>query len=204
MVAAVVRGPSPGCNRVWELKKGRLIRDLREVAGRSPVLKVLSIVDLSDEIRAIVVFWIPTLVYPRNGEIVTAGPVVVGIRYHSSFLSAPPLPWGLVTVLEPKGFFHPNAGPGGGLCLGHPPAGIGMAPILHLTYAALTFASANCVEWEGLNPEAAQFVRSKAAAFPLVPTGLFETPPADLVAGLGAADFDPSALMLAEQGGVSP
>jgi hypothetical protein len=193
----IVRPDGPEC-KAWERKKGSITRQLLSVADRSPILSVVDVTDRGDEIRIMAVFQIPTLVVPRDGKVRTAGPVVVGIRYLEAFMTEPPLPWGIVTVLQPFDFYHPNSSPGGrGLCLGHPAAGIDMESILHLTYAALTLSSANCIEWEGMNPEAAQFVRSHAAEFPIVPTGLFERPPAHLLIGAGKP---PSALRPAAGG----
>jgi hypothetical protein len=171
--------------RAWRSKKQSILRDLEIESSRSPIFKVLDAVDLGPEIRALSVFLIPTLVAPRRGEVRTQGPVVVNLRYHQRWQDVPPLPWEPVTVLFPEDFFHPNAHLGGGLCLGSPPAGIPMEAIIHLTFAALTFQSANPIEWQGLNPAAAGFVRRQADAFPLVPSGLYEAPPDHLLRPLG-------------------
>jgi hypothetical protein len=183
----------PAGSRAWESKKKSLSEQLFSVAERSPVLSIEDLTDRGDEIRAIAVFRVPTLVFPREGKVRTAGPVVVGIRYLEAYMTEPPLPWGIVTVLQPFDFYHPNAAPGGrGLCLGHPVAGVDLESVLHITYAAITLCSANCVEWEGMNPEAAQFVRSHAAEFPIVPTGLFERPPENLLIGSGKPASGPA------------
>jgi len=172
----------PAGGRIWELRKKALTQEIRDMASRSPVLRLESLEDLGDEIRAAVGFNIKTLVRPLEGEVRTGGPVLVGIRYHRSYLRTPPPSAGIVTVLAPHDVYHPNLGVGRGLCLGSPPVGITMENILCQCFAALTLSSYNSIEWQGLDPSAARFVRANAHRFPLLDTGLFEDPPAHLQA----------------------
>ncbi len=179
-------------SKAWPLKVASLTRELVHVEERSPLLRVIrrptleggdDAIPNSGEFRTIIGFEIPTLVrlaVPGEGgdpRVLLAGPVLIGLRYAESFLDAPPIPWEIVTILGPPQVHHPNVHGGGGLCLGSPPAGIGMESILHLTFAALVLASHNTVEWEGLNSDAASYVRDHADRFPIVETGLFEAPP---------------------------
>ena len=166
----------PRRSKVWSTKKRALQEEVLALVARSPLLFVEAIEDLEEELRILLVFLIKTLVTPREGKVQTAGPVLVGLRYHKRFITSPPVPWEIVTVLMPGNFFHPNSSPGHGLCLGKPPAGVGLASVIHLTFAALTLSSFNTLEWQGMNPEAAAFVRNHADEFPLMKTGLFEEP----------------------------
>lgn len=174
----------PG-GRAWRLKKETIRSDLRDAAERSPVLEVLDIFDFPDEIRAIVAFSVPTLVAPKKDEVRVEGPVIVAVRYHASFIRVPPVPWEITTILHPLDVFHANIHLSGGLCIGKPPAGISMESILHLTFAAITLQSYNPVEWEGLNPIAADFIRRHVDSWPIVDSGLFEDPGESLRPPLG-------------------
>lgn len=184
-------GGSGRPSRIWKEKKQSIERELRLAAGRSPVMRLLGLEDLGPEVRAYLAFLVPTLLTPGpHCEIRTGGPVVVGMRYTEPFLTVPPIPWEVVGVISPRNAFHPNLHAGNGLCLGALPAGFAIEPCLHLLFAALVLQSHNCVEWEGLNPVAAAFVRENAAAFPLVPTGLYEEPPPDALSGMTPAGDD--------------
>ena len=164
-----------GNSRIWRHKKQAMRDELYAVATRSPVLKVLGVAERPDELRIRLAFLVPTLVRPRDGRLVTAGPVLCHVRYNESFLRTPPVPWELVRIFAPMDFYHANQR-AGGLCIGRPHAGINIEAILHLTYAAITLQSCNTVEWEGLDPEAAGFIRRRAAELPVVSTGLYEHP----------------------------
>jgi hypothetical protein len=165
-------------NRVWELRKGMFRRELTEFADKSPVMRVVSAADFGPEFRALVRFDTETLVSPPGGPVGRAGPVMVGIRYHERHLSEAPIPWELVSLLHPAFVFHPNVNAGGALCLGHPPPGVPLGLILHMTWAALVFnlRVVDTVDWHGLNPRAAAFVRANREMFPLCDRGLFEAP----------------------------
>jgi hypothetical protein len=172
-------------SRPWAARKETIVADLRRLEEQSPILRVLGVFDFGPEIRALVAYLIPTLVTPGpRGEFRTAGPAVVGLRYHESFLARPPLPWSVCCVLAPHDVYHPNIGPGNGMCCGLLPTAVTMAALLELCFSALVLASANTIEWQGLNAGAAAFVRAHAARFPIVKTGLKETPPAELLAPL--------------------
>ena len=164
----------------WAARRRILVEELENFVKRSPILELVGpIRQDDDEIRAIICIEVATLVKPDNDAVVkTAGPTVIALRYHKSFLYEAPPPWGIVSVVYPKNFMHANQHPIGGLCLGAPSPAIGMEPILHLTFAAITLSSYTAEEWLGLNPPAADFIRRHARAFPLFETGLLETPPA--------------------------
>jgi len=175
-----VRGSRHNASRAWKAKKKALHRDLVVAAAKSPVLRIEHFAADEGSVRALVTYRVPTLVTPERGELRLAGPCVVAIRYHARWLVEPPIPWEVVTVFHPLCCRHPNIGKANGLCLGATPAGLSMTAILEQTYAALTLSSYNTVEWEGLDADAAAFVRAHADRFPIVPTGLYEAPPADL------------------------
>src|SRR5262249_47473411 len=109
----------------------------------------------------------------------TEGPVTVGVRYHQRFLSEAPIPWEMVTILTPRFPFHPNVNPAGAMCLGHPPAGIPLKEVLHMTWAGLVFNMRlmDAVDWHGLNPGGAVDVRANTERFPLTERGVFEAAP---------------------------
>jgi hypothetical protein len=111
-------------SRQWETKKAKHIRTVDDFVRRSPALKLLFHEDAGDELRWVVEFLTPTLVKPPGLKPRLFGPVVTGIRYHEQWLSKPPHPAEIVTILMPPGVFHPNVGPAGNLCLGHPSAGL--------------------------------------------------------------------------------
>jgi hypothetical protein len=165
-------------NKIWTMKKQHLLRELDEVQKRSPVLRVMGTHDFGDELRVVALFETPTLTRAPDGVVRTEGPVTVGIRYHQRFLSEAPIPWELVTILMPRFPFHPNINLAGAMCLGHPPAGVSMKEILHMTWAGLVFNMRlmDAVDWHGLNPDAAVYVRANAERFPLTHRGLYEAP----------------------------
>jgi hypothetical protein len=167
-------------SRIWQMKKQSLEKAVREYAKRSPVMNCLTCMDLGEEWRTVVGFSTKTLVKAPGRELERVGPVVLGIRYTSRFLSEAPHPFELVTVLFPSFVFHPNCLPHGPMCLGHPMPGIGMDQILHQTWAGLTFhmLAVNTELYEAANREAAAYVRDNATSFPITRKGLFETPDA--------------------------
>ena len=169
-------GPIKGSRR-WRGKVNASRQALQEASDRSPVFRVENFAAGEESFHALGTFLIPTLVKPDGDEIRLDGPCLVAIRYHERWMTEPPVPWELVTVFHPLDIFHPNAGSANGLCIGITPAGIGMQAIVELTYAALTLNSYNTLEWDGLNRDAAAFVRRHADRFPITPTGLYEALP---------------------------
>ena len=163
-------------SRVWRYKKQSIVAELRAAEERSPALDILELGERPDEVRAVLGLRVPTLVVPERDEVRLDGPVVVGLRYYEAFITRPPIPWEIVDILQPGNVFHANIHPSGGLCIGAPPAGISMEAILHLVWAAITLQSCNTIEWQGLNPRAADFIRRHADEFPIVSTGLFAAP----------------------------
>jgi hypothetical protein len=163
-------------SKMWHIKKRSFIRVLDDFAQRSPVMEVRGVMDGGDELRAIVRFDTVTLVKNPRGDVSSKGPVTVGIRYHERFMAEPPHPAQIVTVFAPLMCFHPNIAFSGAICLGHPPANVSMAEILHMTWAALVFNMrvVNTVDWQGFNPEAAAYVRAHSSRFPLTQRGLLE------------------------------
>ncbi|MBI3469183.1 MAG: hypothetical protein HY000_39775 [Planctomycetes bacterium] len=163
-------------DKSWELKKLSFVKVLEDFALRSPVFEVLGVEDFGDELRTLVRFNTQTLVKERDGEIITRGPVMVGVRYHESCVSTPPLPWEIATVLEPGRVFHPNVNAAGAICLGHPPANMPLGEILHTTWAALVLNMklVNTIDWQIFNREAAIYVRANCSKFPITPRGLLE------------------------------
>ncbi len=166
-------------DRLWNRKRIAMVEELEKLAEESPILEIASIEHRVDEVRAVLALEIPTMVTPMNSEVRLDGPVVVGIRFTQRFCTVPPLPWEIVTVLHPLDVYHPNIDSrgSGALCLGSPPAGISLAEIVHLTYAALTLASFSPQEWRGLHAAASRFTREHAEQFPIIETGLLESPP---------------------------
>jgi hypothetical protein len=163
---------------IWDRKKKALRAELDEFARRSPILSVKWFEDCGDEVRALLGFDTQTLVKSPGGHVQTCGPVLVGCRYHARFLGEAPVPYELISILEPRFVFLPNASPAGALCLGHPGPGISLMEILHLTWAALTvnLRVTDLVTWHALNVEAAAFVRANQERFPLTERGLLEAP----------------------------
>lgn len=174
-------------SRAWDLRKVKLRRTLDDFAARSPNLKLHWSDDQGEELRAVVEFGTQTLVRFPGDDVRLAGPVVCGIRYHKDFLSLPPIPWEIVTILEPRFVYHPNVNPGGGICLGHPMPNITMEEILHTTWAGLVLNTrlVNTIDWQVFNRHAAAFIRSAAPGkFPLTHRGLMEPPSAEEAARL--------------------
>lgn len=178
-------------SRAWALKKERHLRTVEEFVRVSPNLQLHFQEDTGDELRFILQFETATLVRPPGLEPRLVGPVLVGIRYHVDWLSRPPSPTEIVTILMPVGVFHPNVGPAGNLCLGHPGAGLSMEQILHSVWAALVFNMriVNTIDWQAFNREAAAYIRNvPAGTFPLTRRGLLEPRPAEEVAPVGASE----------------
>jgi hypothetical protein len=164
-------------NRVWQLRKASLRREVESYVSKGPSLEQISVADFGSEIRWLLRFRTETLIRLPGETVQRAGPVVAGVRYHERFLAEAPIPWEIVSLLHPVGVFHPNVNAAGALCLGHPPAGgVPLGLVLHMTWAALVFnlRVVDTVDWHGLNPEAAAYVRANREMFPLTERGLFE------------------------------
>ncbi|MCZ6796007.1 MAG: hypothetical protein O7J95_20555 [Planctomycetota bacterium] len=174
-----------GESKSWRFKKQSLHEELEELQARSPVLKVLESDDRPGMFRALLLLGVPTLVAPERDEVRLSGPVVAVVSYTESMVTTPPLPWSVVTVLEPANFYHGNSWMGG-LCIGDVPAGTSMEAIVHQLFAAVTLQSANTIDWEGMDPSASDFIRRHAACWPVVETGLFEDPGDDFRCSLDA------------------
>jgi hypothetical protein len=178
---------STAVSRPWELKKARHVRTIEGFASASPNLTLHHLEDSGEELRCVLQFETRTLVKPPGHKPFLVGPVIAGVRYHQEWLSRAPIPTEIVTILMPLGVFHPNVGPAGNLCLGHPGAGLTMEQILHSAWAALVFNMriVNTIDWQAFNREAAEYVRNApAGTFPLTRRGLLEPPTAeDLVQG---------------------
>jgi hypothetical protein len=168
-------------DKAWALRKPVLLQELEDLERRSSVLKRVWGRDEGDEVRMVVRLHTTTLVKPPGGVVALDGPVVLGGRYHRRFLGEAPIPWEIITVLAPAFPFHPNINAAGALCLGHPAPGISLSQILHVSWAAVVFnlRLVNTVDWQGLNPEAAAYVRAHKERFPLTPMGLFEAVPGE-------------------------
>jgi hypothetical protein len=153
---------------------------------------LLDMQDIGEEIRAILQFDTQTLVKRPGKEVRLIGPVVAGLRYHQSFQSQAPIPWEIVTILDPMPVYHPNVNPNGGLCLGKPPANVPMDLILHLTWAALVLNTrlVTTTDWRVFNPAAAAYVRAHADRFPLTERGLLEPRPEQPAAQSTSIDKD--------------
>lgn len=165
-------------SRIWKAKKATLTRAAREFHGRSPALQLLGIDQRDDEWRSRWMMTTSTLAQRADGTVHRAGPVVLGVRYHESFLSEAPHPCEIVTIMLPPRVFHPNATAGGTFCLGHPEAGLSLEFILSQAWAGLTLnmRAVNTRGGDILNPEAAQYVRANAERLPLTEKGMFEPP----------------------------
>ncbi|NLX99627.1 MAG: hypothetical protein GXY83_26135 [Rhodopirellula sp.] len=163
-------------SRVFQSKKKSLTQTAQQFSARSPAMKLIRIDACDDEWRALVMLDTKTLAQRSDGTIKTASPIVIGIRYHERFLAEAPHPCEIVTVFQPVGVFHPNCARSGAMCLGHPPAGLGLDFILHQVWAGLNYnmRTVNTRPFEVLNRDAAEFVRNNAERFPLSTRGLFE------------------------------
>ena len=162
-------------SRAFEFKKRALTKTAREYAARSSVLRLLMIDDTEDEWRGVFELNTSTLVLLPQGEVQTAAPVVLGIRYHERFLAEAPHPFEIVTVLEPMNIFHPNVARSA-MCLGHPQAGLPLELILNQAWAGLTLNMniVNTVPGQIANTAAADYVRANAHKYPLTSKGLLE------------------------------
>jgi len=156
-------------SKAWQVRKQAMRRTVDEFVVKSRVLESLGFHDLGDEIRTVLTFKTRTLVQDTNGNVIERGPVIAGIRYHERFLSEAAHPAEIVTILEPFPIFAPNIARTGALCLGHPSAGVQLAEILHMTWAAIVFnlRVVDTIEWHGFQPDAALFVRCNPHRFPL-------------------------------------
>lgn len=166
-------------DRIWTNKSDQMVRVLKEFHDRRANMELLGVDVWGNELRALVKFKTETFVRPPGGEVELVGPVVCGIFYHREYLSRAPVPWEIVTVLEPLHVFHPSVNPGGGMCLGHPMPGLSMDQILHTSWAGLVYHSrvVNTVDYQVFNPAAAAYVRSIKERLPLTTLGLLEKEP---------------------------
>lgn len=164
-------------SRMFEIKKESLNRDL-ERYQQGKRLIALGCEATEREWRAVILFHAKTVVKGRDGEIALAGPVVCGIRYHERFLSEAPHPMEIVTILEPRGVFHPNCSPSGAMCLGHPTPGLTLESILNQVWAGVNLNMKVVDTRPGniVNRDAARWVVANAQRFPLCRHGLLEGP----------------------------
>lgn len=170
---------SASASKAWALKSQRVVADLQQL-GQGPNLQLLELAQFPSEVRAVLLVKTPTLVRPPGRSPTFRGPVLVGMRYHEAWLSQAPVPWEVITVIEPVDIFLPSVSPGGGLCLGHPPANFSVESVFHLTWAALVvnMRITNTIDWQVFRPEAAAYLRSNQDKFPITRRGLMEPPEA--------------------------
>jgi hypothetical protein len=166
----------PAVSRAWALRSAHIESEIKRFEG--PNLQLLELARMPAEVRAVLLLKTPTLVR-RPGQAPTLrGPVVVGFRYHEKWLSQAPIPWEVMTILEPVDIFLPSVSRGGGLCLGHLAANFSVESVLHLTWAAVVvnMRITNTIDWQVFRPDAAAFLRSHADKFPITRRGLMEPP----------------------------
>jgi hypothetical protein len=166
---------------MWQKKKASLNEEADDFHQRSPSLEQLDREDFGEEWRSMWLLKMNTLVQRQDGRIHQSGPILLGIRYHQSFLAQAPHPCEIVTVLQPTRVFHPNCNLAGVMCLGVPQAGLSLDFVLTQSWFGLSFnmRKVNTLRGDILNPEAARFVRASAERFPLTEKGLFEVPDLD-------------------------
>lgn len=164
-------------SRAWALKRQKVVEELKALC-QGPNLLLLELGELPSEIRAVVLLKTPTLVCRPGQTPAFRGPVVVGFRYHEKWLSQAPVPWEVITILEPFDIFLPSVSPAGGLCLGHPPANFSVESVFHLTWAAVVvnMRITNTIDWQIFRPDAAAYLRSNKDKFPITRRGLMEPP----------------------------
>lgn len=158
-----------------------MTREAHEFDRRSPALKLIRIEEGEDEWRSEWLLAIQTLMQRSDGTVQRVGPVMLGIRYHESFLAEAPHPFEIATIMLPPRVHHPNAAPDGTYCLGRPEAGLSLEFILTQAWNGLTFnmQTVNTQNGDILNPAAAQYVRVHADRLPLTERGMFEAPDFD-------------------------
>lgn len=165
-------------SRMFDIKTEALDRDLDRLRA-SPVVRVVGRQSQPHEWRAILAFCAKTLVKEPGGEVITAGPVVCGIRYHERFLAEVPHPLEVATILEPRHVFHPNFDPTtGAMCLGHLQAGVPLEFLVHLIWAGINLNMKVVDTHPGntLNGGAVAWVLANADRLPLSAKGLWEPP----------------------------
>src|SRR5437764_15083206 len=95
-------------NKVWDMRRQSMRKEIDALPRRSPVVDVLGVQDLGSELRTVLLFKTETLVQARDGAVQRKGPVVVGLRYNERFLAEAPNPSEIVSILAPFFVFHPN------------------------------------------------------------------------------------------------
>ena len=163
-------------SRAWTLKAANIESAIKRLEG--PNLRLLDLGRMPSEVRAVVLLSTPTLVRRPGQSPTFRGPVVVGFRYHEKWLSQSPVPWEVVTILEPFDIFLPSVSLAGGLCLGHLSANFSVESVFHLTWAAVVvnMRITNTIDWQVFRPDAAAFLRSHQEKFPITRRGLMEPP----------------------------
>jgi len=166
-------------SRAWTLKAENVVSELRRLS-QGPNLQLLEVQRWSAEVRAVLLMKTQTLVRVPGQAPTLLGPVVAGFRYHERWLREAPIPWEVMTILDPVHAFHPSIAPSGGLCLGHPPANFSVESVFHLAWAGVVFNMriVNTIDWQVFRPEAAAYVRANHARFPITRRGLMEPPEA--------------------------
>ena len=100
-------------SKAWALKSEHVVSEIQRLAA-GPNLRLLELGRLASEVRAVLLLKTPTLVCQPGQAPAFRGPVVVGFRYHERWLSQAPVPWEVMTILEPLDIFLPSVSPAAG------------------------------------------------------------------------------------------
>ncbi len=105
------------------------------------------------------------LVRHSDGEIHEADRFVAGIRFPDDYLRRVD-PYEVITLLEPAGFFHPNAA-GPAICLGRIGPRTRLVDLIYQTYELIVAIKATVREDDCLNPAAAAWYRDHREILPI-------------------------------------
>src|SRR6476620_8849824 len=97
-------------SRAWMLKAEHVVSELQRLS-QGPNLQILEVQRWPAEVRGVVLLKTQTLVRLPGQAPTLWGPVMVGFRYHERWLREAPVPWEVMTILEPVHAFHPSIAP---------------------------------------------------------------------------------------------
>jgi hypothetical protein len=137
------------------------------LAAQSDLLELLPLDPPPLVRRYIARFACTGLVRTPSGEIVEANEFTVGIAFPDDYLRRAE-PSQVLTVLSPRGAFHPNISDRGPfVCVGRMGPGTTLVDLLYQLHEIVTYNKATVDERNALNFDACQWARANADRLPL-------------------------------------
>jgi hypothetical protein len=164
--------------RAWHEWKANALRELVELANRSPRMWLLA-AGLRGDFNADYAIRMPVPRWPVAGRLVIDDLAIFHLHYQEQWRWESPPSWAPLGLWQPIDPFHPNMRPAlrGACCLGKLPPGVSVKEIALLGYYALSLQDLGLDETDPygvMNPEACEFYRQHPEYLPLTRAGLFD------------------------------